>query len=365
MIDILIIFLILSFLVLIHEAGHYIVAKKTGVHVEEFGFGYPPRAKVLFTKGGTKFTMNWLPFGGFVKLMGDEGESFEGKESTVIDSKKSFSEKSAIIRLLIIVAGAFVNVLFGIFAFAVIYSQIGIPTRLKNPVIAEVTVNTPAAQADIRPGDYAQKMDGVEILSSGALLERIGMNRGKRVMFELKRGDEVLTKEIYIRTLEETPQGEGSLGIAFEDTVSMKYPMWQMPFRGMVQGTKDSYAFALTVLNSLKSMVVNMFVEREVPKDISGPIGIVVAVHKEQTFKQGGFLTILNMAALISINLGVVNLLPIPALDGGRALFVFLEKIIGKKRRAKAEGYANMVGMFFLLGLIILISIKDVVGIFR
>lgn len=364
MIDVFIIFVILSVLVLIHEWGHYFVAKKMGITVEEFGFGYPPKFKTLFVRKGTAFTLNFLPFGGFVKLLGDDGETFEGKPSDVKKDGSSFSEKSAGARLLVIIAGATINILFGIFAFAIIYTKIGIPTNLAHPRIDVVMDNSPAKNAGLQTNDEVIKLNDESIESSQELISLIGINRGKTVKLEVVRKDEVLSKNVYVRTIEETPNGEGSMGISLIDLILKQYPFWQMPFRGVVQGIKDSISFSVLILDSLKGMVVKLASSGQVPKEISGPIGIVASVHKEQTFKQGP-LSILNVAAVISLNLGVVNLLPIPALDGGRAFFILIEKFIGKKRRAKAEGYANMVGMVFLLGLLVLISIKDVIGVIK
>lgn len=364
MVDVLIIFLILSFLVLIHEWGHYIVAKKTGTNVEEFGFGYPPRARVLFTRKGTLFTLNWLPFGGFVKLAGDEGETFEGKPTASAEKSGDFSEKSSIARLTIIIAGAAMNILFAIFAFAVIYSKIGIPVILAHPVVDEVSDQSPAMLADIRAGDEIVLLDGEGITSTDQLIQRIGEKRGTDVELQVVRSGETLTKRLYIRTAEETPEGEGSLGVALGDMVLKQYPWWQMPFRGVVQGTRDSFAFSRLILETFKSMIVRLFTAGEIPKDISGPIGIVHAAQSEKIFSLGP-LAILNVAAVISLNLGTVNLLPIPALDGGRAMFILLERFIGKRRRARVEGYANMVGMAVLLGLIVLISFHDVLKILR
>ncbi len=362
MIDVFIIFVILSVLVLIHEWGHYIVAKKTGIQVEEFGFGYPPRFKTLFVRKGTAFSLNFLPFGGFVRLLGDDGETLEGKSSQVQGSGASFSEKSARVRLMVIVAGAMINILFGIVAFAIIYTKIGIPTNLAHPRVDEVVENSPAKKAGIQTNDEVIKLNSESIESTQELISLIGKNRGKTVTLTFTREGKELSKEVYIRTVEETPTGAGSIGISLIELILKQYPFWQMPFRGVVQGLKDSVSFSVLILDSLKGMVVKLATSGQVPKEISGPIGIVASVHKEQTFKQGP-LSILNVAAVISLNLGVVNLLPIPALDGGRAFFILIEKFIGKKRRATAEGYANMVGMVFLLGLLVLISIKDVIGV--
>ena len=147
------------------------------------------------------------------------------------------------------------------------------------------------------------------------------------------------------------------------DTELRRYPAWQMPFYGIVQGGKDSYMFSKMILETLGKVVVDLVSSGKVANEVSGPIGIVNIARKEKLFEQGPMI-VLNFAALISINLGVVNVLPIPPLDGGRALFILLEGILGKKRRTKLEFYTNQAGMVFFLALIVLISIKDVFAIF-
>jgi len=366
----LLVILVLSFLVLIHEWGHYIAAKRTGVHVEEFGFGYPPRLFTLFKRKGTEFTLNALPFGGFVRLAGDEAETFEkGSETAEVQSEQTshdtlFANKPRWQRLIVIYAGALMNVFFGVVAFAVIYTNIGIPEQLPHPKITEVIENSPAKEVGFEVGDEVLQINKKPIDSSTELIASLQENQGQRVEVLVKRGEQSLTLSPYVRKKEEIPENEGAVGIALSDMTLKQYPMIERPFRGAVQGMKDSLTFAVLIVQTLGSMVQQLLTQGKVPTDISGPIGIVHVASKTDLINQG-WIAILNFAALISINLGVMNVLPIPALDGGRAMFIVLESVIGKKRRILYERYANSIGMALLLLIFLLISIKDVTTIFR
>lgn len=367
--NMLIVILVLSFLVLIHELGHYLAARWMGVRVREFGFGYPPRALKLGTWKKTLFSLNWLPFGGFVRLAGDDAESLEGagekdEDGAVIPKKEMFAQKPPIKRLIVVLAGVVVNIVFGIAAFAILYTVFGIPENLPHPVIEVVAQGSPAETAQLKSGDEILLLNNEEVSSAQAFIVMLQQFRGKTVTIEVKRDGKVLELQPYIRTLAETPADQGGLGVMLNDVKIAHYPLWQMIPKGISRGVQDSYAFAKQILSSLGQLVVTLVQKRSVPSELSGPIGIVYAAQKQDVFKQGPF-TILNFAGLLSLNLGVLNLLPIPALDGGRAVFILLERLLGKERRVRYEQRANAVGIMFLLGLIVLISVKDVLMIVR
>lgn len=363
--------LLLSFLVIIHELGHFFAARHSGIRVLEFGIGYPPRLVALFKKGKTIFSLNWLPFGGFVRLAGDDAETVEQQGSKVLDEHgevvprgELFAEQPQYKRLYVMLAGATVNILFGVLMFASLYVYLGIPENLPHPVVNEIAAGSPAETAQLRKGDVLLRVEGVAIKSAGEFIIEIQKHRGAIIKVEFQRDGATLTAEPYVRTLQETPQNQGSLGIALTDTEWRRYPWWQMVPKGVWRGVQDSYFFAKQILMALGQMVTTLAQKRQVPKDISGPIGIVYMAEKEHILQQGS-LAVANFAGLLSLNLGVMNLLPIPALDGGRAMFVLLERLLGKKRRARVEQTANAIGMTLLLALILFISIKDVVMIFR
>lgn len=393
--------LILSFLVLIHELGHFFAAKLMGVLVEEFGLGYPPRLKKLWRWQGTIFSLNALPFGGFVRLFGDEGETLEGgmkdSESEVENvAKKSpprsesqesqealespeppeprlesqkFTSKTELQRLFIILAGVVVNFVFGVLAFAYIYSRVGIPTPTGQVEIVEVLPDSPAAEAGLEVGDAirvveapSEQAPALAPTTTGEFITWVSQQSGQNINLTLERAGATQSALLYVRTQEEIPTGEGAIGIGLSDTDLKFFPWWQMPFRGMWVGVQDALAMGRLILDTLGMMLVNLITKGVVPTEVSGPIGIVSQAYEFEAVKQG-FLGNLNTAALLSINLAIMNLLPIPALDGGRAIFIMMEPFIGRERRRRWEGKANAVGFMFLIVLIVLITVKDIVGI--
>lgn len=192
-----VVILMLSFLVLIHELGHFFAARKMGVDVEEFGIGYPPRLAKLFKWKETLFSFNWLPFGGFVKLAGDDGETFErtgeSKEEKAAELAKHsrlFHQKTQLQRMFIVLAGASVNILFGILIFSASYTQIGIPTVLAHPKVDEISQGSPAEAAGFVVGDAIISIDGKEVRSSGELIAQIQLLKGKTVPINIERDSE-------------------------------------------------------------------------------------------------------------------------------------------------------------------------------
>ncbi len=349
---------VLSFLVLIHEFGHMIAAKIFGVSVEEFGIGYPPRAVKLFRKWKTDFTLNWLPFGGFVRMLGEE----RGGELQGVAAAGQFYSKRKWQRMVIILAGAATNFVFGAVAFSVVYTLVGIPTNMPGVAVARVYQGSPAEQAGVMVGDIVEsvKVEGQELAVGdvGGFVQLVGENLGKRAELVLS-GESARNVSVYVRTKEETPEGEGALGVAIAPNIQMaRYPVWQMPFRGMVVGIKAAVGFGILIVGALYKMVHDLLVAGVVPAEVAGPVGIVYQASKQEILKEGP-VAVIHLAGVLSINLAIVNVLPLPALDGGRAMFVFLEKFLGKRFKPIYENWANMVGFGLLLLLIVLVSLRD------
>lgn len=375
MVDIIVFILILSFLVLIHELGHYLVAKYFKVTVEEFGLGYPPRAATLFKKWGTEFTLNWVPFGGFVKMKGEFGEG-EETATEVPETKTSkkkpkvesddFSSKPALPRLAIILAGATVNFLYGILAFSIVFSIMGIPAS--EALVSDVQPGSPAATVGI-PANV--KVTGVtideEFIATPTfpqVSELLREHPGETVVVRTEGPCVVADCEarvtdytVTLRPAAEVTDFQGPLGVTFE--TRLFYPWYEMPFRGIAYGLEQAVLLGWTILQGLSLMIINLVTKGIVPQDVSGPVGIVHQAQETKLFQQGLDYVVL-FSGLISINLAIMNVLPIPALDGGRALFIILEKIVGKKRVASVEGYANYAGFALLIVLIVLITVRDV-----
>jgi regulator of sigma E protease len=361
-------FAMLSFLVIIHELGHFVTARFFKVKIEEFGLGYPPLAKKLFAWKGIPFTLNWIPIGGFVKMEGETGVS-ENKEKP--ESKFGpFNSKSKMARLIIILAGATVNFIFGVLAFTFIYSRVGIPTPVTPPqsIVVELSEG-PGKEAGLMPEDRivsARDAAGNEIEAHAVsdFTKWVRSRPDTDISLIISRGDETKELKLHTRPANEIEE-KGAISVALAEPIEAKfYPWYRMPFESAKFGLMRSFELTKLILGSLGKMGSDLFQQGKVPTDVAGPIGIVSEVTKQKVFS-GGLLRALDFTAMFSINLAIMNILPIPALDGGRAVFIILEFFLGKKRVSKVEDHAHGIGIIALLLIILLISIKDVWVIFR
>lgn len=351
----------LSFLVIIHELGHFIFARRFKVKIEEFGLGYPPRAKKLFSWRGIPFTLNWIPLGGFVKM---EGETGAGENSG------AFYSKTKLQRLIIILAGAGVNFIFGVLAFTLIYSQVGVPTSISpaQTVVVEVSEG-PGKDAGLKPDD--QILEAKDAAGNTAKVSQVlEFTRWVRsrpdmdIQLTVKRNEKTEVLTVHTRRSEEIEK-LGAISVVLAEPIEAKfYPWYRMPFEATKYGLMRSLELSQLILKSLGQMGSDLVSKGKLPTEIAGPIGIVHEVGKQKVFASG-FLRALDFTALFSINLAIMNVLPIPALDGGRALFILLEFILGRKRLVKIEEHAHSIGIVALLFIILLISIKDVLMLFR
>ncbi len=371
---ILIFILILSFLVLIHELGHFLVAKYFKITIEEFGLGYPPRAVTLFKRWGTVFSLNWIPFGGFVKMEGEDGPAADGAEAPKkTQGSGPFYAKPALARLAVILAGATVNFVFGVLAFSVVFSFKGIPQIVSQdkPLIGVVMPDSPAAQAKIPAGvmitQIKDEQSSLPLSSIEEVVQAVNAREGKNITLvttgpcqEEKCEPTQVEYPVALRTRANTPNEQGLLGIGFAPIVRfVHYPWYEMPVRGTWYGLQESYYLATSVLQALQQMVLGLVKNLGLPGELMGPVGIAGEFQKSGIVQEG-WLSVLHFAGLLSINLAIMNVLPIPALDGGRAVFILLEKVVGKQRVQWWEGHANYFGYALLLVLIIIVSIRDV-----
>lgn len=353
--SILVFLIVLSILVLVHEFGHFITAIKAGVPVLEFGFGIPPR---IFGKkiGNTIYSINLLPFGGFVRLFGENGEE-EDKSVKIADSK-AFINKPKKVRVMIIVAGVIMNFLLGIFAFAIVYSFSGIPRDTGKLKVVDVSAGSPAQVGGLIVGDIIKKVEKVEVNSVGSFVDTMDERKGKPTSFEVERSvnDQKSTLVLKMTPRETPPPDEGPLGVIITTTEIYFPPAWQRPFYGVYYGFKDAIFWGETVLSGLGGLVASIF-RGQVPQDISGPVGIFAVTSAAA---KSGILTLINFVGILSVNLAILNIMPFPALDGGRLLFIVIESIFGKKILPKAEAIVHTVGMALLLLLLVAITIHDI-----
>lgn len=350
----------LSVLILVHEYGHFFMAKLFKMRVDEFGIGLPPRAKKLFTWRGTLFSLNWLPLGGFVKLFGEDMEDPAQASSTEAFFNKLIWQRAGVLS-----AGVIMNFLLGVFAFGIVYTYLGIPTKTEKVFVVEVAKDTPAELSGIKVDSEIKKItfenNDIPFVGVDGFIKAVEPLKGKEVELTLadKKGQESTVK---IVPRLNPPEGEGALGVALSNIEMKMYPVWQRPFRGMVVGLTEAWAWGKEITTSLGTLLWGIVTGKGVPKDVSGPIGIYQV--SKQVYKIG-WVAVLQFMAILSVNLAILNIMPFPALDGGRIFFLGVEMIIGKKLKNKVEGYVHTTGMVFLLGLMVLITVRDVIKLIR
>ncbi|MDH7476163.1 MAG: M50 family metallopeptidase [Microgenomates group bacterium] len=358
MLTVVVFIFILAVLVLVHEFGHFIAAKKQGVLVEEFGFGYPPRI-FGFQIGETLYSLNLIPLGGFVKLYGEASEELANQKKSV-PKNRAFINKKPWQKALIIVAGVLGNFLLGWLLIAYLFTQ-GVPSPTKQVIVEAVQKNSPAARAGIIPKDIIEKIivekKQYEIKSTADLINLSKKFAGQSLTFQVLRDGQKKFFEIVPR--KNPPAGQGPLGVVITNFVEKKYPWYQAPFYGLIE------AFAITkqiLVELLKTLF--LFLTLQKPKtDLSGPIG--VAYFTGQVIKFGKN-AVLELIALLSLNLAVINIfLPFPLLDGGRLVLIIYEWITRKKVNKTLEKYLNIIGLAFLITIAILVSVNDIIKIYR
>lgn len=354
LIGIIAVIIFLSILILVHEFGHFWVAKKFGLLVEEFGIGLPPK---IWSKkiGETVYSVNALPFGGFVKIFGEnqsadlparqrpEPQAMAGGRGLDADSRRrNFTDLSIGRRAVVISAGVLMNFLLGWLVISIIFS-IGIPQTV---LITEVQSDSPAAGIGLQIGDKIIGFSNVE-----KFINFIDAGRGQEIVLKIERNGEI--KEFKTIPRINPPSGEGALGVGLIEAGLPK----QNLLASFWEGLKTSVETVKMIFAALFNLIAKAFVGKASLEQIAGPIGIVKVTAQASTL---GFVYLLQLLALISLNLAVINLLPFPALDGGRLLFLLIEKIKGSPLPEKFEKYANAVGMALLLLLMIIITIKDI-----
>jgi regulator of sigma E protease len=351
--------IILSVLVLVHEMGHFFVAKRFGIKIEEFGIGYPPRMWGKKIKG-TIYSLNWLPFGGFVRMLGEDSNEQINKKQ---DIGKAFFNQKKRVRIVVLLAGVVMNFLLGVVLFGAIYTKLGIPEMVDYVLVTGVTENSPAQIAGIKPEDKIAEVQGLDwpVEKEETLkvfIEYVNQHKGKEVVFYFSDGSQ---RVVMPRLDEDIPEGEGALGVSITNMDYVLYPYWQRPFRGMLVGLNEATLWGKDILVSLGGIIHKLF-KGDVPKDIAGPVGIY---QISKGVSQQGLLAVLQFMAILSINLSILNLLPLPALDGGRLLFIGIEVITKKRIKPEWEQVIHLVGIVALIGLMVLVTINDVRRLFR
>lgn len=352
--SILVFILVLTVLVLIHELGHFLVAKKFKIKVEEFGIGLPPRA---FGKkfGETLYSLNWLPIGGFVKLYGED-EAGAGRISSkvklITNKSRAFYTRSVWQRALVVIAGVFMNFALSVVITSFLLGSVGVPIPGDKITVSQVMKGSPAELAGIKSGDEVVYINSTKVTSNQELIEITRKNLGREITLKLASGQG--EREVKITPRKNFPKDQGPMGVVLaQNLVIKKYSWYEAPFAGFVETLKNSKLIVM----GIGTLVVQIVTTGVVPGEVAGPVGIaqltgqVVAV---------GPLAVLTLLSLLSLNLAILNLLPFPGLDGGRLFFVLIEAVTGRKVHPKFESYAHAIGYAVLIALIILITFHDI-----
>jgi regulator of sigma E protease len=336
--------IILVILVLAHELGHFLTAKARGVGVIEFGIGFPPRIWGI-KRGDTMYSINALPLGGFVKLSGEEDPK----------APRSLASKGYGTRILVLASGGVINILLPIILFSVAFM---LPhTAVFAPVTIEsVAAGSPAEAAGLLPGDILTSINGNKIENITDVQRYTQLNLGKDMEIAVTHADG--TKEtIDIVPRWKPPQGQGSMGIVTKSAETPIITRQTEPFwRAVPLGVRECWQ----TLVLFKNEIVRWIIGATAPQ-VTGPVGMAELTGE---VVRAGFSPLVEFAAFISINLGIVNLLPLPALDGGRIAFVLLEMVRGGRRVSpKVEGLVHLVGFALLITLILVVTYGDIVNI--
>lgn len=361
-ITILIFLIVLSLLVFVHELGHFVVAKRSGMKVHEFGFGFPPRVvgiqkvdgkwKIIGRKDTTSeetvYSINAIPLGGFVKIMGEDNDS---------EDPQSFVNKPFLPRFFTLAAGVIMNFILAGLLLAVGFMA-GLPVAVnsvdevpsnatfkdRSVAILDVQKDSVAEKAGLMPSDIVLSIDGEKFETVESLQQYIRDNRGKEMNFTVRRVNE--EKTVAVQTVSEQDSVVG-IGLALYGKLQF----------GPLAAIKQGYVTAWQQLGNIATGLYDLFSTGAGLESLGGPVKIAQLTGQVADL---GIIPLLQFAAFLSLNLALLNALPLPALDGGRILFLIIEKVRGKKNNAKFEQYANAIGFMALLLLMLLITARDV-----
>ncbi len=353
--------LVLVALIVVHELGHFFAAKWAGMRVDEFGIGYPPRAYTVARHNGTEYTLNWLPFGGFVKIFGEDESAEGGAKRT-----DSFVSKPHYVQALVLVAGILMNLVFAwiLLSFTL---AIGLPRGLSAEeiplapdaalAIARVVEGSPADDAGLKEGDIITLASYGDATFTGADADAfttfVGGSKGAPVLLSVERGGAPLELTATAEKLVAPTDPERfALGVGIAAIGTVQVPFWQAPIEGAVLTWNATQQVAVGLVHFFGSL----FTFNADLAQVSGPIGIAGAVG---TASGTSLAALLSLMAIISINLALINLVPVPALDGGRLLFVIIEAITRKPIPNGVANALNTTGFGLLILLMVVVTASD------
>ena len=347
---------VLGVVVIFHEWGHFITARLSGVRVLEFGFGFPPRAKLLGKRGETEYTLNWLPIGGFVKLEGEDGDADE--------DPRSFTRAPLWKKLLILVMGVTMNL---VLSFLIFTSIAWLMSPMLGVKVATVPAGTPAATAGIVTGDALISLNGrmYDIYSASSILDELHNSGGQTVQVGLLHADGTRsTVSVTLNSAADVAAGKGALGLprpdkGWETAILPETVSRPLPEAMGIGVSETARAFGL-ILDGLAQLGHSIVTNPTTAPPVSGPVGIATSLG--DTFRNQGPIVTLYMMGVLSANLALVNVLPFPPLDGGRMLVIVLKAIprVGRKISQRAEQATYAIGFLALFGFLIWVTFFDI-----
>lgn len=346
---------ILTVLVFVHEMGHYLVARRNGVRIETFSIGFGPELFGWNDKVGTRWKFSALPLGGYVKMFGETDFEENGEENQITEDEKkvSFVHKRLRQRAAVVAAGPAANFLFAIFAFALLFGTVGQPYT--EPNISDVQSGSAAEAAGLRAGDVVRSIDGSPVQRFEDIKHIVSLNTGDSLEIAIERDGEKITLTATPELIEVTNrfghvQRVARLGIHSSGVAFLK----RGPGAALWEGTKETAAFTMLTLEAIGQMITGA----RTADELSGPIGIA---QMSGEAARGGLATMLWFMAILSINLGLINIFPIPLLDGGHLFFYGIEAIIGRPPSAKLREIGFRLGLALVLTLMVFATWNDIV----
>mgnify|MGYP000986179386 CR=1 FL=1 len=320
--------LVFCLLIFVHELGHFISAKAMGIKVNKFALGMGP-VLIRFQRGDTEYSLRAFPIGGYCLMEGEDEDSSDAC---------AFNNKSFPAKALVVVAGSVMNLLLAVLILSAVYFSYGMPTN----IIKELSPDLPAVKAGLLPGDEIVRIEDKKIREWNDITETIAKSKGDSVTVVAERDGEQLTFEIGVVKSED---GRRIIGIT---------PLLSKnPVRALTYGTVSTFDLGVRMIE-----IIGQLITGEVSTDnLTGPVGIVYMVGDSAKL---GLIYLAQLTALISLNLAIVNMLPFPALDGGRLLFLIIRLFTGKTISDETEGKIHFIGLMLLFGLMIYITVQDV-----
>jgi len=335
---------VLAVLIIAHELGHFATAKAFGVRVDEFGVGFPPRL-LSIKRGETRYSLNAIPLGGFTKMAGEVDPEA---------SPRSLASKSIGVRILVLSAGSLMNALLPLLLFSIAFM---VPHNIVTGqvLVEEIAPNSPAAMAGIQSGDTIISINKKTLNNTIELSREIQLNLGKEITMVISHSDST-TEEVQLTPRWRPPEGQGAIGILVKTSnptvVSQSEPFW----RAIPLGVKE----CIETFVLFKNAIISLFIGT-VSFQVAGPVGIAQMTGE---VARAGISPLLEFAAFLSINLAIINIFPLPALDGGRIVFVLLEWVRrGKRISPKTEGLIHGIGFVLLMAAILAITYQDIIRI--